>query len=164
MLTKVCHFSKMDRTEHRAVIKFLVLEGENATNIHKRMSNVYDKSSLSYSCVAKWVAEFKRGREDINDDPRSGRPVSQVTEPNVAKVHQVVLENRRISIDCIAQEVGLSYGTVHTILHEHLDMSKVCARWVPRMLTPDMKAIRVNTSTALLTRYNADPTSFSLDW
>ena len=89
-----------------------------------------------------------------------GRPVSQSTAENVDKVHQLVLENRKISIEYIVQETGLSTGTVHTILHEHLSMSKVCARWVPKMLTPDMKATRVNTSSVLLSRYNVNPENF----
>ena len=160
MLAKVGNFLKMDRVEYRAVIRFLLLEGENATNIHKRLSNVYGKSSPSYSTVASWVSEFKRGWKDLNDEPRPGRPVSQSTAENVDKVHQLVLENRKISIECIVQETGLSTGTVHTILHEHLSMSKVCARWVPKMLTPDMKATRVNTSSVLLSRYNVNPENF----
>ena len=159
-LAKVGNFLKMDRVEYRAVIRFLLLEGENATNIHKRLSNVYGKSSPSYSTVASWVSEFKRGRKDLNDEPRPGRPVSQSPAENVDKVHQLVLENRKISIECIVQETGLSTGTVHTILHEHLSMSKVCARWVPKMLTPDMKATRVNTSSVLLSRYNVNPENF----
>ena len=159
-LAKVGNFLKMDRVEYRAVIRFLLLEGENATNIHKRLSNVYGKSSPSNSTVASWVSEFKGGRKDLNDEPRPGRPVSQSTAENVDKVHQLVLENRKISIECIVQETGLSTGTVHTILHEHLSMSKVCARWVPKMLTPDMKATRVNTSSVLLSRYNVNPENF----
>ena len=159
-LAKVGNFLKMDRVEYRAVIRFLLLEGENATNIHKRLSNVCGKSSPSYSTVASWVSEFKRGRKDLNDEPRAGRPVSQSTAENVDKVHQLVLENRKISIECIVQETGLSTGTVHTILHEHLSMSKVCARWVPKMMTPDMKATRVNTSSVLLSRYNVNPENF----
>jgi len=41
---------------------------------------------------------------------------------------------------------GISTGSIHTILHEHLGMSKVSARWVPRMLTPEEKKFRVDCS------------------
>ena len=48
-------------------MKFLFLEGENAANFHKRLTKVYNKSALSYSCVTKWVAEFKIVRESLID-------------------------------------------------------------------------------------------------
>ena len=57
-------------------------------------------------------------------------------------------------------KTGLSIDTVDTISHEHLSMSKVCARWVTRMLTPKMKKTRAMTSTTLFTTYNADPELF----
>ena len=42
----------------------------------------------------------------------------------------------------IADAVGISTGSVKTILREHLLMRKVCARWVPRMLDQKMKDCR----------------------
>ena len=51
--------------EFRAVIKFLTKEGAKAKGIHRRMADVYGDSSPKYSTVAKWSAEFKRGREMI---------------------------------------------------------------------------------------------------
>ncbi|XP_067653277.1 histone-lysine N-methyltransferase SETMAR-like [Haliotis asinina] len=39
-------------------------------------------------------------------------------------------------------------------------MSKVCARWVPRMLTDEMKQTRVTISNSMLTRYNKNPADF----
>ena len=42
-------FSKMDRIEYRAVIKFLTLEGNAPMDIHQRLVNVYDDSAPSYA-------------------------------------------------------------------------------------------------------------------
>ena len=52
--------------------------------------------------------------------------------------------------------------TVHTVVRDHLSMSKLCDRWVPRMSTQEMKNTRAMISTTLLTNYNTDPEIFHL--
>ena len=66
--------------EFRAVIKFLTKEGAKAKEIHRRMADVYGDSSPKYSTVAKWSAEFKRGRDSLEDDPRPGRPADVISQ------------------------------------------------------------------------------------
>jgi hypothetical protein len=39
----------------------------------------------------------------------------------------------------IAETIGISKERVGYILHKELDMKKLCARWVPRLLTADQK-------------------------
>ena len=46
------------------------------------------------------------------------------------------------------------------ILHEELDMKKLCARWVPRLLTADQKRTRMNISEQGLERLNKNKTDF----
>ena len=57
----------MEKTEYRAVIKFFVLEGLSATEIHTKMVKVLKESAPSFPTVHRWVLEFKRGR--IEDEP-----------------------------------------------------------------------------------------------
>jgi len=42
----------------------------------------------------------------------------------------------------LAEETVISAGAVSTIIHEKLDMSKISATWVPRMLSPFQKDVR----------------------
>ena len=42
-------------------------------------------------------------------------------------------------------------GSVEKIIHDHLYMEKVSARWIPRLPTPFQKQERVESSQALLT-------------
>jgi len=65
---------KMDKIEYRAVIKFFVKEGLTPSEIHSKFIKVCGDSSPSFSTIKKWVAEFKRGRTSLEDDPREGRP------------------------------------------------------------------------------------------
>ena len=121
----------MDKTEYRAVIKFLVLEGQSSKQVEERLTSVYGQSSPSSSTIKRWVKEFQRGRESLEDDPRSGRPTTSTSPENIEKVHKLVIENRRISLYELEEATGISYGSIHNILHDELHMSKVCARWVP---------------------------------
>ena len=103
--------------------------------IYEDFMKTLGNESLSYSTVKKWAAEFKRGRESIEDDARSGRPKDATTDENVETVHNLVMCDRRRDLRCIASKVGISFWAVQTILTDILGMSKVSARWVPRMLT-----------------------------
>ena len=146
--------------EFRAVIKLLTKEGAKAKEIHRRMADVYGDSNPKYSTVAKWSAEFKRGRDSLEDDPRPGRPADVISQEIIDRVERLVLNNRRIKAAELASECGSSNGSVYTIIHEHLGMSKVSARLVPRNLNMQDRQQRVESSQELLEVYNANPEDF----
>lgn len=52
--------------------------------------------------------------------------------------------------------VRVSDTTIFKIIHDHLGITKVSARWVPRMLTPPQKQQRVECSRAFLNLCNED--------
>ena len=103
------------------------------------------------------MVQFKNERESVKDLPRSGRPSTSRTDENKDRVEKAIMENRRVTIGGLCATLGLTHGTVHRIIDEDLKMSKVSARWVPRMLDDAKKEARVNCCEELLTRYQADP-------
>ena len=78
-------------------------------------------------------------RASTNDAERSGRPNKVTTPEMIDKIHVIVLKDRRMEVCQIVEIVGISDERVCNILHEHLDMKKLSARWVPRLLTIDQK-------------------------
>lgn len=76
----------MEKLEQRGVIKYLFKKRLTPKEIHDNMQTTLGESAPSYATVKKWVAKFKRGRENIEDDPRSGRPITSTTEENIGKV------------------------------------------------------------------------------
>ena len=87
--------------------------------------------------VFEWFKKFKEGREDVGDDPKSGRPSTAKTQENVEKVARIVRGDRRLSIRAISELTNLNKESVRQILHDDLFMKKVCAKVVPKMLTPN---------------------------
>ena len=56
------------------------------------------------------------------------------------KVRDLVYSDRRIKVEEIAQALGISHGSVSTILHDRLGMRKLTARWVPKSLSDEQMA------------------------
>ena len=50
------------------------------------------------------------------------------------KVRNLVYSDRQIQVEEIAQALGISHGSVSTILHNRLGMRKLTARRVPKSL------------------------------
>ena len=66
------------------------------------------------------------------------------------KVRDLVYSDRQIQVEEIAQALGISHGSVSTILHDRLGMRKLTACWVPKSLSDEQMATRASVCSALL--------------
>ena len=103
--------------------------------------------------VFRWVKAFKVGKFSVEDDTRPGRPKTSVTKANIAAVKIVVEQDARLPVKDTASCTGISEGSVQTILKKRLDLRKVCARWVPNLLTEEQKTQRLKYARELLKTY-----------
>ena len=106
--------------------------------------------------VFEWHKRFVEGREDVEDDSKSGRPCTSTTDINIENVRQLVRSDRRLTIRIITNKVGMDKETARTILVDTLGMRKVCAKMVPRLLTEEQKAQQLNACRDILQQIEAD--------
>ena len=85
---------------------------------------------------------FLEGREQVEDEPRAGRPSTSKMDDNVERVRSLVSSDRRLTLRMIISELNLNRFTVHQILIQDLDMPKVCAKMEAENLTTEQKANR----------------------
>ena len=142
-----------DRLIKRAVIQFCVNLGKTPSQTLKLMNEASSETQEKRMLVYKWHKRFSEGRESICDDVRSGRPVSQTTVCDVEAVKNIVDADRRVTLYEICKMLDMSYGSVRRIMKDSLKMSRVSARWVPRLLTEDEMSKRVRESRRFLARY-----------
>lgn len=136
--------------ELRSVIRFLLAKGKKPAEIHREIVAVYGSSAMSVQMVRKWCRAFAEGRQNVVDEQRSGRP-STATEGEAVNCVSVIVErDGRLTLDDIVESlpphIEISRRSVATILNDKLGMTKVCARWVPRLLTPDHKRNRIESA------------------
>ena len=137
--------------ETRAVIKnFFFLQDMAPKEIHAILKETLGEHVPSYGTVKIWVAQFKRGDFSTCDAPRPGRPKTVTTPDIIDQIHELILEDRRISAKSIAEQLGTSHERVGSIIHEDLDMRKLSAKWVPKCLNADQKRQRCQSSEQLL--------------
>jgi hypothetical protein len=76
--------------------------------------------------TVEWFSNFKRGEMSIEDDARSGRPKEAVTDENIKKVYIIILDDRKVKLMEIAGTLKISKERVRHIVHEYLDLRKLC--------------------------------------
>ena len=115
--------------------------------------------------MKKWVFWIKDEEDDpssssLQDRRRSGRPSSAVDPGNSDEVEKLFRDDRRITIDDIAECVGVSHGSSVNIVNE-LGFAKVCARWVSRQLLHFHKQARFKVCSELIECHKSDKTFLS---
>ena len=116
----------MSNIEYRSVIKFFTQKGLNATEISKKLDNVYKDSVSSYRTVASCVVEFKNPERASEDAPRMDRLSTITTDENIEAVERMVMHDRQVSVSRVAYELAIPKTTIHEIMDNQLGMKKVC--------------------------------------
>ncbi|PNF27048.1 hypothetical protein B7P43_G10410 [Cryptotermes secundus] len=138
-----------------AVIEFLVKEEIPAAEIHQRLQRAYESVCMGASSVRRWVKHFKDGNTSIEDVHRTGRPRTASIERNKERVDEIIQDDRHVTVDTITRKLGIGHSAVQEMI-ESLDYRKVCARWVPRLLTEDHKGQRKAITSELLQIYRQE--------
>ena len=116
--------------------------GYGMKEIKEALSKAHPNGQLSERQIYRLIRQVKDGR-DTEDQRKFNPKKTRRSVETIAAVQAAVESDRRTTIEELAAEFDLSVGTVHTILHEDLGLSKKSARWVPRLLSMEQKAERV---------------------
>jgi len=76
------------------------------------------------------------------------------------QIHELIVEDRRISAKSIAEQLDISGVRVGSIIHEDLDMRKLSAKWVLKCLNADQNRQRCQSSEQVLEFFRRDPNDF----
>ncbi|UYV69359.1 hypothetical protein LAZ67_6003315 [Cordylochernes scorpioides] len=128
-----------------------------------QLPKLWDKNdSLTYQLHdnCHYCKFLDKGRQNVHDDERSGRPVTATDNAAVAAVRNVVEVDRRVTIDEIMIRLppGIEIGSssIVTIMSDVFDFRKVCARWIPRLLSENHNQQRMEAARAFLEMHRRD--------
>jgi len=149
--------------EVRSVVRFLAAEGASVSDIHTRLRNVYGEDVMSERNVRGLVKQFREERRtNVHDEVRSGRPVEATNEETVRAVLAIVESDGRRTLNEIREQlmdehcIRVSNMSVSRVLAD-AGLTKVCARWVPKLLTLENREARCAAARAFLDAYAKDP-------
>jgi len=97
----------------------------------------------------------------MEDEPHAGRPSTSKTDNSVESVRSLVRSDHRMILRMISSELNLNQFTIHQILTQDLDMRKVCAKMVPKILMTEQKANWRDVCLNLLDHLEREPEFFS---
>ena len=106
----------MKDLEERVCVKFCFKLGKTATEMWKMLQQAFGDECMSQTQCFEWYNHFKAGRISMDEDPRSGRPSTSTDDIHIDAVHDLILQNRRLTIREIAKDVGISFGSYQAIL------------------------------------------------
>ena len=111
--------------EKRACVNFCFKLRKTATECYEMLKTAFGEQAMGRSQTFQYFSRFKAGGTSTDDDERSGQPVSSSPPEMIERVHQIIREYLRRTIDEVSMLVGINHGTCHKILTEDLKMRRV---------------------------------------
>ena len=125
---------------------------------------VFGESMKSRTQVQLWYNRFKEGREDVKDDVRHGCSSTSTTDENIEAVTNRILDNRRITIREVADDVGIYICAAANIIPKLLNFEQKqrCSRDVYD--NPDLLRKIINGDESWMYGYDIETRVQSYQW
>ncbi|GFT58412.1 histone-lysine N-methyltransferase SETMAR [Trichonephila clavipes] len=127
-------------------------KGKNAVQARKKLTDVCREVVLRVCQCQNCFAKFRSSNFDVEDAPRSGRPV----EAEKDAIKALVDANRRIT----TREIGLRLNLSNSTVYDHwkgLGLLSKLNVWFPHVLTERNLCRRIDVCDSLLKRHENDP-------
>ncbi|CAF3204735.1 unnamed protein product, partial [Rotaria sp. Silwood2] len=145
----------MEKENFRFYIKVRTALNIRPTIIHDELRTVFGDEAPSFSTVARWSQWFREGREEIKDEARPGRPITETTSENIEQVRSIIDNDPHVTVEELQAETDLSHGTIQRIISDHLNLRKITARYIPKHLTNSQRAERVRICKENLAKFES---------
>jgi histone-lysine N-methyltransferase SETMAR len=146
----------MDKEHVRFYIKVRTALDIQPIVIYNELHTVFGDQAPFLRTVQRWSKAFLEGREEVEDEQRSGRPVTETTTENIDQIRDLIDDDPYLTVDEIEEQTGLSHGTVQRIISDYLQLRKITARYVPKHLTNSQKTERMRICQENLSKFRQD--------
>ncbi|CAF4715888.1 unnamed protein product [Rotaria sp. Silwood2] len=133
----------MSKENFRFYIKVRTALNVQARVIYEELHSVFADEAPPLRTVERWAKWFREGREEVEDEARPGRPVTETTTENIEQIRRLIDDDPYSTIEELQEQTGLSYSTTQRIISDHLQLRKITARYIPKHLTDFQRAERV---------------------
>lgn len=128
----------------RANVFLLWKTGKKASEIHELLKVAHGDNSMSERTIRRWIEAFKAGRTALSDEKHTGRPRSSSRQRLAERIQSILADDARSTIRELADRTNSPSTSVFRVIKDDLELVRLCARWIPRLLTPEMKEARVS--------------------
>jgi hypothetical protein len=136
----------MEKLEQRILIKYFAMKGLGSRLIYAELTSVLYDSAYTLLAIERGVNRFKMGVATCQEDPRPGRPPSDLG----SSVPAFLMEFLFASARHMSRHFRTSHHTIKEILSRQLGLREFSRRWVSHTLSDDQKANRARDSRAIL--------------
>ena len=93
----------------------------------------------TYSFIA--FRQFQCNQFTVQHAPRSDRPSTSLTKQTIDARRKIIEDDPHSTYQQIEAILGISSTTINSIIHDYLNLRKVCGGWIPHALTDDQKQL-----------------------
>jgi hypothetical protein len=116
-----------ERLEQQYCIKFCQKLGDSQVETIWNIQRDFGNNAMGITQIEEWYNRFKDGRMSVESDTCSSRPSTNQNDELIDQVWTLIMQDRHVTVQELAEEVGISTGLVHSILTDDVALQRVSA-------------------------------------